>query len=193
MKKKMFKRGAAAISCFVLIIAGCIIAESSGFLASNIPEHNGEVLVDSLNISEEPVENNNKDGSETEAVTSDDTTELEQGDTYFKEMRATINLDRNEMISMLTDAEATATTSSEKENANEQKTALMENMQQEQEIENAIIAKGLPESLVLITENGINVTVNKQELSETDVAKICDIVMRETGREASQIIIQSKF
>ena len=33
----------------------------------------------------------------------------------------------------------------------------------------------------------------KQELTDNDVAKICDIVMRETGRNASQIIIQSKF
>ena len=34
---------------------------------------------------------------------------------------------------------------------------------------------------------------NKQELNDNDVAKICDIVMRETGLIACQIIIQSKF
>ncbi|MDF3001545.1 MAG: SpoIIIAH-like family protein, partial [Bacillota bacterium] len=49
------------------------------------------------------------------------------------------------------------------------------------------------DALVLITDNSVNVTVNKQEISQSDVAKICDIVIRETCRDASQIVIQSKY
>ena len=118
---------------------------------------------------------------------------MENSDTYFEEMRATINMDRNEVISMLTDAENTAEGSSEKENATQQKLQLLEYMEQEQNVENAIRTKGLPECLVLITESGVNVTVDKQDLNQSDVAKICDVVMRETGRKAPDIIIQSRF
>jgi len=201
MKKKIIKKSLIAAACFCIVIAGCLITENKTNNTANIPEHDGDVLVDSLNIKQEPEENKDTEKEEqagtktedTELVTSDDVSELEQSDSYFQEMRATINLDRNEVIAMLTDAEATAENSTEKDNASEQKTQLLENMQKEQEVESAIAAKGLPECLVLITENGVNVTVNKQDLTENDVAKICDIVMRETDRSASQIIIQSKF
>lgn len=197
MKKKLIKKSIMAALCFCIVITGCLITANKAGNTANIPEHDGEVLVDSLNISREaaPGEKNNKEKkkTDTELVTSDDVTELEQTDSYFREMRATINLDRNEVIAMLTDAEATAESTAEKDNASDKKSMLLENMQKEQEVEAAIAAKGLPECLVLITESGVNITVNKQELTENDVAKICDIAMRETGRSASQIIIQSKF
>lgn len=197
MKKKMIKKIAAAAVCLSLIIAGCVIFDNGSVNTAELPEHDGEVLVDSLNIQEETEQTKdskeNTSKSDTEMVTSDDVSELEQSDSYFQEMRASINLDRNEVIAMLTDAEASADNSAEKDSASQRKMDLLENMQLEQEVENAISAKGLPECLVLITENGVNVTVNKQDLNDTDVAKICDIVMRETERNASQIIIQSKF
>lgn len=193
----MSKRKVKALLAFVLCIgllatAGTLTSKKDSQMTAKIPEHDGDVLVDSLNVQTEETPKSSKT-SDTETVTSDDTSELEQSDSYFQEMRASINLDRNEVISMLTDAETTAETSSEKENATQKKLTLLENMQKEQDIENAIKAKGLPECLVLITDNGINVTVNKQELNDSDVAKICDIVMRETQRPASEIIVQSKF
>lgn len=193
----MSKRKVKALLAFVLCIgllatAGTLTSKKESQMTAEIPEHDGDVLVDSLNVQTEETPKSSET-SDTETVTSDDTSELEQSDSYFQEMRASINLDRNEVISMLTDAEATAETSSEKENATQKKLTLLENMQKEQDIENAIKAKGLPECLVLITENGINVTVNKQELNDSDVAKICDIVMRETQRPSSEIIVQSKF
>ena len=60
-------------------------------------------------------------------------------------------------------------------------------------IESLIDSKGLPDSFVLITESSINVTVDQQELDTGTVAKICDIVMRETGKTADKIVIQSKY
>ncbi len=197
MKKKILKKSVMAVICLSVVVAGAIITEKQVQNTAEIPEHDGEVLVDSLNIQQEPAEQENEasedDGEAAETVTSDDVSELEQSDSFFEELRASITLDRNEVIAMLTDAETTSENSAEKENASQQKMELMENMQLEQEVENAIKTKGLPECLVLITENGVNVTVNKQELTENEVAKICDIVMRETDRSASQIIIQSKF
>lgn len=197
MKNRKFKIVlAAAVLCLGVVGAAGTAIDNLSAEAVEIPEHDGDILVDSLNVqTEDDGETEETDKSEkgTELVTSDDISDLEQGDTYFQEMRATINLDRNEMIAMYTDAEATAATDSEKKNATEKKNQLLDNMQKEKDVESAIKAKGLPECFVLITESGANITVNKQELNSTDVAKICDIVMRETGLAASEIIIQSKF
>lgn len=71
----------------------------------------------------------------------------------------------------------------EKEEATAQKMQLLEYMGQEKTIETLLRNKGLPESFVVITESGVNVTVNSEELDQSMVTKICDIVMRETGRK----------
>ena len=81
----------------------------------------------------------------------------------------------------------------EKNNATQQKLKIIDYMNKEKTVESLIENKGFPETLVLMTDNSVNVTVNKQELTQSDVAKIYDIVMRETGRNAGQIVIQSKF
>lgn len=212
--EKIKKHRKVVSGLFVIALCLGIITAVGGIFPSpdsvkssqDIPEHDGDVLVDSINIREETKaedktaskneKNAEKDSKETkgsEMVTSDDVADLKNSDTYFEEMRATINMDRNQVISMLTDAETTAKNDAEKENANEQKMKLLQYMEQEQNVENAIKAKGLPECLVLITDSGVNVTVNKQNLNQSDVAKICDVVMRETGKSAPEIVIQSKF
>lgn len=212
--EKIKKHRKVVSGLFVIALCLGIITAVGGIFPSpdsvkssqDIPEHDGDVLVDSINIREETKaedktaskneKNAEKDSKETkgsEMVTSDDVADLKNSDTYFEEMRATINMDRNQVISMLTDAETTAKNDAEKENANEQKMKLLQYMEQEQNVENAIKAKGLPECLVLITDSGVNVTVNKQNLNQSDVAKICDVVMRETGKNAPEIVIQSKF
>lgn len=131
---------------------------------------------------------------ESMIVTSDDLSEIANADAYFEEFRATINMDRNQVISMLTDViEESKDGSAEKNNATQQKLKIIDYMNKEKVIENLIKNKGFEEALVLMTDNSVNVTVNKQEVTQSDVAKICDIVMRETGRDASQIVIQSKY
>lgn len=172
---------------------------------SEILPHDGDVLVDSLKLTkisgdgstgaEGSVVNENgvTSGAVSETVTSDDISELQNPDTYFEEVRATVNMDRNQIISMLSDVIADAESETEKENATAQKLKIIDYMDKEQLIEKLIDTKGLPACLVLISDNAVNVTVNKQDLAQSDVAKICDIVMRETGRDAGQIVIQSKF
>jgi len=173
--------------------------------------HDGEVLVDSINVvnvpgkSQDSVSITNKEGDEAEetlsesardetsVVTSDNLEELKNTDTYFEEVRATINMDRNEILSMLTAVIDETKDGPEKKNATQQKLKIIDYMDKEKVVENLIENKGFADALVLITDTSVNVTVNKQELSQTDVAKICDIVMRETERNADQIVIQSKF
>lgn len=157
-----------------------------------IAPHDGDVLVDSLKLTKLPGDAN--DGVlPAEMVTSDDIADLKNSDAYFSEARATVNMDRNRIISMLSDVIAEAQTTAEKENASAQKLKIIEYMDKEKTIENLILTKGLPECMVLITDNAVNVTVNKQDLTQSDIAKIYDITMRETGRPAADIIIQSKY
>lgn len=167
--------------------------------------HDGDVLVDSLNIVGVPGTSSGAAADITEPeggdaaidtsmiVTSDNYAELANADTYFEEVRATINMDRNQVISMLTDVIEETKEGPEKKNATEQKLKIIDYMNKEKVVENLIRNKGFADALVLMTDNSVNVTINKQEITQSDIAKICDIVMRETGRDASQIVIQSKF
>ena len=189
------KKKAVLIGALALAVCFGVVAAMNG--ADEITRHDGNVLVDSLNISgisgnRAEVVDTAAPLDETSLVTSDDIAELRNSDVYFEEVRATINMDRNQIISMLTDVISQAQTTAEKENATNQKLRIIDYMEKERMIENLMETRGLPQSLVLITDNAVNVTVRAQELTQSDVAKICDIIMRETGRRANQIVIQSK-
>lgn len=173
-------------------------------------QHDGEVLVDSLNLTSVPgtvpegsppagATGEGTDGAQQEKpevgaiVTSDDVSELENSDAYFGEVRATLNMDRNDILSMLTSVIEETAEGPEKTNATQQKLKIIGYMEKENVVENLIENKGFAEALVVITDTSVNVTINQQELTKSDVAKITDIVMRETGRGADQIVIQTKF
>lgn len=180
-------------------------ADYTNYEKQEMKAHDGDVLVDSLSISKLPgtssttaIASGSATGvsasgiSGTSIVTSDDYAELTNADTYFEEVRATISMDRNQVISMLTDVIAEAPEGAEKSNATQQKLKIIDYMNKEKIIENLIQTKGYADALVVMTDTSVNVTVNKADVSQSDVAKICDIVMRETGRDAGQIVIQSK-
>ena len=61
----------------------------------------------------------------------------------------------------------------------------------EANIENLVTAKGYTDCVAFLSEDSISVVVsnNAQPLSQTDTAKISEIVMEETGLAASQIKI----
>ena len=157
--------------------------------SEDIPLHDGDVLVDSLNVQDEG-EPSEGSADESELVTSDDVSELENSDAYFQEMRSTLDMDRNRIISMLTDAENSAASEAEKEEASAEKMRLLNYMEQEKTIETLIKNKGLPECFVVITDSGVNVTVNSTELDQSTVTKISEIIMRETDRSAGELVIQ---
>lgn len=186
-KKKVAALMVLAAGVCVYSVTGAGGADRTA--SDDVPLHDGDVLVDSLNVQEE-----NEGGSgnvdESELVTSDDVSELENTDTYFREMRATLDMERNKIISMLTDAEGSASTRAEKQEASAEKMRLLNCMEQEKTVETLIKNKGLPETFVVITDSGVNVTVNTEELDQSMVTKICEIIMRETDRKASEIVVQ---
>ncbi|WP_051280200.1 SpoIIIAH-like family protein [Anaerovorax odorimutans] len=214
-KRKKF----ALIGMLVLVICVAVVnnklqtqqslsanADYTNYEEEQMRLHDGDVLVDSLNVSEVPGKSSDSaitkktesesvsSGAvkETAVITSDDSAEMTNADVYFEEQRATLNMDRNQVISMLADVIAEAPDGAEKDNATKQKLKIIDYMNKEKVIENLIQTKGYADALVVITDTSVTVTVNKSDISQTDVAKICDIVMRETGRDAGQIVIQNK-
>lgn len=196
---------------FVVLAIGAInnrLAEKDALTASEeyvnfeqlqIDEHDGEVLVDSVQLAAVPGTSPENDNIETPAeesvvvITSDDISELESADAFFAEIRAAMDMDRNEILSMLTSVIEESDPGPEKDNATQQKLKIIEYMNTEKVIENLIENKGFAEAFVVMTDTSINVTVNKEELTQSDVAKIMDVVIRETKRPADQIVIQNKF
>ena len=155
--------------------------------------HDGEVLVDSIELVEIPGSSETATIGEDELVAFDNFEELANSDAYFEEVRATINMDRNEIIAMLTDVIAETKEGPERDQATKQKLKIIDYMNKEKTIETLARNKGIPDALVIMTDQSVNVTLNQKEISKTDIAKITDIVIRETGRSADQIVIQSKF
>ena len=181
-----------AVLAALMVCIGTFIAVRDGSpdkeANEDIPLHDGDVLVDSLNVEEEKGEDQSSDSKDSELVTSDDVSE--NTDTYFQELRDTLDMDRNQIISMLTEAEESASTKAEKDEASAEKMRLLDYMEKEKTVETLIKNKGIPECFVVITDSGVNVTVNTEKLDQSTVTKICEIVMRQTGVKASEIVVQ---
>ena len=153
-KDILYKGKRLGALCLILVFgAGLLVTSQMG---NEIPVHDGDVLVDSLAVSEDA----DKEGT-------------------FEEMRAALDLERNKLLSSM--------------DSEQEKKLITGYMEKELSVESLIKSKNLPSSYVVITESCVTVTVDKQELDTNTVAKICDIVMRETGRTADKIVIQSKY
>lgn len=154
-KGKIFsKENAILMSVAFILCCGIVVSK----LNSEIPLHDGDVLVDSKNISDE--EKN------------------EEKSMSFEQQKAKLELERNELIGKCDDVT--------KRNLNQY-------MEQEVACENVIKTKNLPDCLVIVTENKVTVTVDEENLKQDTVAKICNVIMEETGRSADKIVIQSKY
>ena len=169
-KDILFKSKRLTVAALIVVFGAGIIITSQG--QTEIPVHDGDVLVDSLSVTEEDAEK--ETGS-------------------FEERRAALELERNKLVSTLDATINDSKSEDEKINAGKEKERILSYMETELAIESLIESKNLPDSLVIMTESSVNVTVDKQELDTNTVAKICDIVMRETGKSADKIIIQSMY
>ena len=190
-RNKKFVAGLAALMmcCGAFLASGRLLPDKT--VNGDIPLHDGDVLVDSLNVDDENDASNKKSSKNKEAklVASDDVAQLENKDSYFQELRANLDMDRNKIISMLTDAEDSASTKKEKQGCRPENAAFGL-YGKEKTVETLIKNKGLPESFVVISDSGVNVTVNTEDLDQQTVTKICEIVMRQTGVKASEIVVQ---
>ena len=163
------KENLALMTMAVVLCTGLALTNVKG----QIPLHDGDVLVDSKTVTEEPKE--------------------EEEEATLEQKRANLELERNQLIAAFDETIKNSASEEEKKNAMKQKEQLIKCMEQEIAIEGIIDTKNLPDSLVIITENTVNVTVDEQDLKQNIVTKICNVVMTETGRTADKIIIQSLY
>ena len=187
------KENVALIAMAVILCAGVAITNVK---SNPIPLHDGDVLVDSQNIAQTTP-------GKTDTESEDDTTETETtaADTKnvagvtasLEEQRAKLDLERNDLLAGYEDTIKNSTNEDEQKAALAKKDSLSSYMEQEVALESMILSKNLPVSLVIITENTVTVTVDEQDLKQDVVAKICNLVMEETGRTADKIIIQSAY
>ncbi len=194
------KENIAIMAVAAVFCAGIAVTEMK---AGDIPLHDGDVLVDSRNIAQaefDPQSDDSGKSAETENTAeeskdsaSSDETGRQSGDSVFAEKRASLDLERNELIAKYDETIKNSTNDAEKKNAVEKKETLTGYMEQEISVENIIASKNLPECLVIITDSTVTVTVDERDLTQNTVAKICSVVMEETGRSADKIIIQSNY
>lgn len=182
------KENIAIMAVAVVFCAGLVVTNVK---ANDIPLHDGDILVDSQNVSQaDPSEDAGSD-----AGTNDDTdqTTSESDGNTFTEKRANLELERNDLIAKYDQTIKNSTNDAEKKNAVKQKEKLTGYMEQEVSVESKIKAKNLPDCLVIITDSSVTVTVDEQNLKQNTVAKICNIIMEETQRTADKIVIQSSY
>lgn len=111
---------------------------------------------------------------------------------YFSEARLNRQQARDSAMSLLQEAAKDEKASKETvEEANASIQTMANYTLTEAQIENLVVAKGYTNCVAFLNDNSISVVVSGTEngLQDTDVAKIGEIVMEQTGLKADQIKI----
>lgn len=123
-------------------------------------------------------------------------TEEETGSGYFASARLNRQQARDSALELLQEAAADEKADQKVvDEANASIQTMADDTLSEAQVENLVTAKGYGDCVCFIGEDGVNLVVSStdQGLSETDIAKIVEIVREETGLSADQIkIIEAK-
>lgn len=165
------KENLALLTMAIVLCTGLVLTN----IKNPIPLHDGDVLVDS------------------KAITEDSQSETDTKSSTLDQKRANLELERSQLLAAYDDTIKNSSVDAEQKNAMKQKETLLKYMEQEIAIEGILDSKNLPDSMVIITEKTVNVTVDEQDLKQNMVTKICNVVITETGRTADKIIIQSLY
>lgn len=107
---------------------------------------------------------------------------------YVIDMKMTREKQRNELVQELNEMINNPSTSEEsRKEASNLKLGIVKNQDMELQIENILSTKGFENSLVYISDKGINVVVNKEKIEKKDAAKIFDLVAQQSGAKYENI------
>lgn len=133
---------------------------------------------------------------EQDGETAESQTEEETGSGYFASARLNRQQARDSALELLQEAAADEKADQKVvDEANASIQTMADDTLSEAQVENLVTAKGYGDCVCFIGEDGVNLVVSSTEqgLSETDIAKIVEIVREETGLSADQIkIIEAK-
>ena len=111
---------------------------------------------------------------------------------YFDAFRDERTAMRDLEAQYLDEIIATSASNSETlEEAQQQKLALVENMEREFLIESQIKGKGFKDSAVTFSASSVSVIIDADTLTSEQAAQILDVVKRETGMNANNITISA--
>ena len=109
---------------------------------------------------------------------------------YFENSRSEREISRSKSLDILNETAANESFDTEiRRKAQDKIIQLAENVQNEAEIENLARAKGYDKICVYISEENVNITVQKDEFSESDAAKIQEIATEQLKISPNQIKI----
>lgn len=109
---------------------------------------------------------------------------------YFENSRSEREISRSKSLDILNQTAANESFDTEiRRKAQDKIISLAENVQNEAEIENLARAKGYDKICVYISEENVNITVQKDEFSEADAAKIQEIATEQLKISPNQIKI----
>lgn len=113
-------------------------------------------------------------------------------DSYFAQARAVRTTAREEALAIIQEVLDSAQASAEdKAQATEKATAIAENVLQESNIENLLLAKGFADSVVYIDGERCSVVVKAQELQQQESLQILQIVVSQSDVAADQVQIMA--
>lgn len=180
--KRVWKRNAVVSLVLVLV---CVAVYLNWRYAGDVAQTQGKTLGESVLVNGEEDGAPNGDAVDEAAVYEND------GD-YFASARLTRQQARDSALALLQEAAA-------EENADQSVLdeaaasiqVLASYTLSEAQIENLVTAKGYEDCVAFMGDESISIVVPSDEdgLSATDVAKITDIVITETGYRADQIKI----
>ena len=127
-----------------------------------------------------------------EEKTSSKRAESTETEGFFADARLKKQAARDEALSLLKDTLSSGDASeSAKEEATQKISAIATNSVKETKIENLIVGKGFSDAVVMMEEGSVTASVagSNGALTETDVAKIADIIVGETGADLTTIRI----
>ncbi len=115
-----------------------------------------------------------------------------QEETYFDEARATRTAAREEALAIIQEVLDSAQASAEdKAQATQKATAIAENVLQESNIENLLLAKGFVDSVVYIDGERCSVVVQSEGLQQQESLQILQIVVSQADVAADKVQIMS--
>ena len=152
---------------------------TEGSDAEAVTEESQEVAESSLDENGDPID------SETvgEAVLTNASVTLSQAKLNREQTRSKAK----EMLLEIINNENLSEDS--KQEAIDKMLSMTERMEKETAAETQLSAKGFADSIVSISDESVDVTLNIAELTDTQRTQIEDIVMRKTGCELNQIVI----
>lgn len=114
-------------------------------------------------------------------------------DNFFSEYRIERERTRSQQLEILREIVNNQNSSAQvRQEAQQKLIKISESLERESKIENALIAKGFKEAVVVIQQNSVMVIVQSAGLREDEVARISDIVIKVTDCKMEDVIIVPK-